>query len=505
LFIWFVWFFWLNETNELNQINQINKTNQTDRAKTFMASGSRSLFTTQTAPSARTIALSLLVESAKSDEGVDILLDRALAQCSFDSRDRALTVELTFGVLRHLATIDWRLEPVLDKPLLRLPVAVQMTLRLGAYQLLFLDRIPQSAAVNESVNLARAFAGTVGRDWSGLVNAVLRGLLRHPPHPWPSIDHDAAQALAVQYSVPGWLSRRWVERLGLASAEVACKEVSAAPPLTLRVNRLITTREALLERFGQAGIAAKPTNMSPFGIQIEEGGTVPSLPGFHEGAFYVEDEAAQLIPPLLDPQPGDIALDACAAPGGKSTHLADLMQNKGAIYAVDRKGARLDLLRSNCQRLRVQNVVPIIGDIREPREWVSMIERAGEPSVDRILVDAPCSGLGVLRRHPEAKWRKDQQALPRHQALQCQILEAVAPCLRPGGVLVYSTCSTEPEENEDVIGRFCRAHAEFQRESVHPWLPTAAQGFVTEQGALSTMPNRFSMDGFYAARLRKVL
>ena len=469
-----------------------------------MASGSRSLFTTQTAPSARTIALSLLMESTKSEEGVDVLLDRALARCSFDSRERSLTVELTYGVLRRLATIDWRLEPVLDKPLLRLPVAVQMALRLGAYQLLFLDRIPQSAAVNESVNLARAFAGIVGRDWSGLVNAVLRGLLRHPPESWPSMDRDAAQALAVRYSVPSWLSRRWVERLGLASAEVACKEVSVAPPLTLRVNRLITTREALLERFSQMGIAAKPTNVSPFGIQIEEGGSVPSLPGFHEGAFYVEDEAAQLIPSLLDPQPGDIVLDACAAPGGKSTHLADLMQNKGTIYAIDRKDARLDLLRSNCQRLRVQNVVPIIGDIREPREWVSMIERAGEPSVDRILLDAPCSGLGVLRRHPEAKWRKDEQALPRHQTLQCQILEAVVPCLRPGGVLVYSTCSTEPEENEDVIGRFCRAHADFQRESVRPWLPTAAQGFVTEQGALSTMPNRFSMDGFYAARLRKI-
>ena len=480
-----------------------------------MTFGSRSLFTAQTAPSARTIALSLLMESTKSEEGVDVLLDRALARCSFDSRERALTVELTYGVLRRLATIDWRLEPVLDKPLLRLPVAVQMTLRLGAYQLLFLDRIPQSAAVNESVNLARAFAGTVGRDWSGLVNAVLRGLLRHPPEPWPSMDHDAAQALAVRYSVPGWLSRRWIERLGLASAEVACKEVSVAPPLTLRVNRLITTREALLESFSQMGIAAKPTSMSPFGIVLDEGGSVPSLPGFHEGAFYVEDEAAQLIPPLLDPQPGDIALDACAAPGGKSTHLADLMQNKGTIYAIDRKDARLDLLRSNCQRLRVQNVVPIIGDIREPREWVSMIEIAGspsakktsvgEPSVDRILVDAPCSGLGVLRRHPEAKWRKDEQALPRHQTLQYQILEAVVPCLQPGGVLVYSTCSTEPEENEDVIERFCRAHAEFQRESVRPWLPTAAQGFVTEQGALSTMPNRFSMDGFYAARLRKIL
>jgi len=455
------------------------------------------------------------VESVKSEEGVDVLLDRALAQCSFDNRERALTVELTYGVLRRLATIDWRLEPVLDKPLPRLPVAVQMVLRLGAYQLLFLNRIPQSAAVNESVNLARTIAGTLGRDWSGFVNAVLRALLRHPPQPWPSMDPDAAQAFAVRYSVPGWLSRRWIDRLGVASAEVACEGVSVAPPLTLRVNQLITTRDALLDTFAQVSILAKPTSVSPFGIVLDEGGSVPLLPGFNEGAFYVEDEAAQLVPPLLDPQPGDIVLDACAAPGGKSTHLAALMHNKGIIYAVDRKETRLDVMRSNCRRLGVQIVLPIVGDIRQPLEWVPMIETvrppsvkkasAGEPSIDRILVDAPCSGLGVLRRHPDAKWRIGEQALPRHQALQCQILEAVVPRLRPGGVLVYSTCSTEPEENEEVIERFCRAHAEFKRESIVPWLPPTAQGFVTEHGALSTVGNQFSMDGFYAARLRKVL
>lgn len=472
-----------------------------------MRSGTRALFTTQTAPSARGIALSLLVESEKSEEGVDVLLDRALARHAFDGRDRALTVELTYGVLRRLATIDWRLEPVLDKPLLRLPIVVQMVLRLGAYQLLFLDRIPESAAVNESVNLTRAVASTLGRDWSGLVNAVLRSLLRHPRAPWPRMDEYPAQALSVRYSVPIWLSSRWVERLGLAAAEAACEGVSVAPPMTLRVNQLVTTRDALLEKFAQAGMTAKPTTISPFGIMLEDGGPVPALPGFQEGAFYVEDEAAQLVPLLLDPRPGETVLDACAAPGGKSTHLAELMQNKGTIYAVDRSGARLDLVRTNCRRLGIQNVVPIAGDIRELREWVPSMKQsaAGQPLVDRILVDAPCSGLGVLRRHPEAKWRKDEQSLPRHQSLQWQILEAVAPCLRPGGVLVYSTCSTEPEENEDVIERFCRAHAEFQRESVSSWLPSAAQEFVTEQGALSTVGNRFSMDGFYAARLRKVL
>jgi 16S rRNA (cytosine967-C5)-methyltransferase len=480
-----------------------------------MAAGSRSFYTAQTAPSARSIALSVLLQSDKSKEGVDVLLDRALARCSFDDRERSLTVKLSYGVLRRLATIDWRLQPVLKKPLARLPVAVQMVLRLGAYQVLFLDRIPESAAVNESVNLAKAFAGTVGRDWSGFVNAVLRALLRHPPQPWPSMDLDAAQALAVRYSVPAWLSRRWVERLGLATAEAVCEGVSVTPPLTLRVNQLITTRESFLEGYSQAGIAAEPTSVSPFGILLQEGRSVPLLPGFHEGTFYVEDEAAHLIPLLLNPQPGHIVLDACAAPGGKSTHLAALMHNKGKIYAIDREGSRLDLLQSNCRRLGVQIVVPIVGDVRQPPEWIPMIEaagvpsmskgRAGKPSIDRILVDAPCSGLGVLRRHPEAKWRKGEQALPRHHALQYQILEAVAPSLRPGGVLVYSTCSTEPEENEDVIEQFCRAHSEFTRESVVPWLPPAAQGFVTEQGAFSTEGNRFSMDGFYAARLKKVL
>jgi 16S rRNA (cytosine967-C5)-methyltransferase len=210
-----------------------------------------------------------------------------------------------------------------------------------------------------------------------------------------------------------------------------------------------------------------------------------------------------------------------------NTDTADARSTADQVMALARAGSQLVRVTVNndeaaaavpeiSQRVADAGVVvPIVGDIRQPREWVPTIEMAGSPSVkkarevepfaDRILVDAPCSGLGVLRRHPEAKWRKDERALPRHQVLQCQILEAVAVCLRPGGVLVYSTCSTEPEENEDVIEEFCHAHAEFQRESVVPWLPPAAQGLVTEQGALSTVGNQCSMDGFYAVRLRKVL
>jgi len=439
----------------------------------------------------------------QSDEGVDFLLDRALARSVSNSRDRALAMELTYGVLRHLATIDWRLTPVADKPLSRLPLVVQMIVRLGAYQLLYLDRIPASAAVNESVHLAKRRAKQLGRDWSGFVNAVLRSLLRSPVPPWPILETDPARALLVQYSIPEWLSRRWIDRLGVPGAEAACEAASAIPPVTLRVNHLKTTREALLATLQEAGLKARPTDVSPAGVILEDGGAIPSLPGFEEGEFYVEDEAAQLIPPLLDPQPGEIILDACAAPGGKTTHLAMLMQNRGTIYAVDRKAERLELLRDNCRRLGILIARPVARDLRQSLTRSHAVDLQDD-GFDRILVDAPCSGLGVLRRHPEAKWRKDSQAFRRHQTLQFQILGAVAARLRAGGVLVYSTCSTEPEENEDVIEQFCRSHAGFRRESVGPWLPPAARVFLTERGALSTMGNRCSMDGFYAARLLKV-
>jgi 16S rRNA (cytosine967-C5)-methyltransferase len=457
--------------------------------------------------SARSVALSVLVESEHSEEGLDTLFDRALLRTPLDGRDRALALELTYGVCRRLLTIDWRLKPVLDKPLARLPGPVQMLLRIGAYQLLFLDRIPASAAVNESVNLAKAQVKNMQRDWGGFVNAVLRALIREPSAPWPSVHDDAAYALAVRYSVPQWLSRRWLDRLGLSAAQTVCEQASLIPPVTLRVNLLRITREELLRRLEKAGIQGRPTRISPAGITIVEGGSVAMLPGFSEGHFYVEDEAAQLIPFLLDVRPGDLILDACAAPGGKATHLAELIEDQGLIYAVDRSAGRLSVLQTNCSRLQLKSIVPIVGDLRGS-SWEGAAAKAGKATdplwFDRILVDAPCSGLGVLRRHPESKWRKDQNAFARHQAVQSHILDSAARCLRPGGVLVYSTCSTEPEENEAVIDGFLSSHAEFRRESVAPWLPEAGRQLLTSHGDFSTLGNVESMDGFYAARLTRV-
>ena len=461
----------------------------------------------QSASSARHRSLSVLLAFQKSGDAIDEILDRLWTGEAGDARDRAFAMELIYGVLRRQETLDWRLAPVLSKPLARLPQVIQVVLRLGAYQLLYMDRVPESAAVNESVNLARSHAAKLGRDWGGLVNAVLRALMRSPEPPLPDGQHMPARGLSVRYALPLWLCERWVQRLGVEGAETACKTVSVIPSLTLRVNRQRATREGLLEQFQKAGIVSRPTTVSPAGIVVEGGQSVTALPGFHEGLFYVEDEAAQLIPLVLDPQPGERILDACAAPGGKTTHIADLMSNRGEVVAMDRQPSRLKLLAENCRRLGATIIAPLVGDARElgsPTSPKSTDQRIIAPGLfDRILVDAPCSGIGVLRRHPDAKWKKDTGMFARHQILQRAILDRAASVLRPGGVLVYSTCSTEPEETEEVIGRFCRDHSAFRRESVATWLSTAVLPFVTPQGSLSTLGNELGMDGFYAARLRK--
>lgn len=457
--------------------------------------------------SPRSSALSILLSCQRSDDALDELIEQRATSIP-QPRDRSLVKELVYGTLRRQETVDWRLDAVLAKPLHRLPIMIQTLLRLGAYQLLFLDRIPASAAVNETVLLTKSYAKQLGRDWSGLVNGVLRNLIRVSAPPFPDPASYPAQSLSVRYGIPIWLTERWLSRMRFEQAELACRASSTAPSVTLRVNANRLTREEFLEKLRQAGIVAHPTAVSPVGVRLDKGQDVTLLPGFQSGDFYVEDEAAQLIPRILDPQPGETVLDACAAPGGKATHLAELMGDRGTIYAVDRKTLRVDLLRENCGRLGVRSVVPIVGDVRTPSEWAVVIARRpnlleGSLLFDRILVDAPCSGLGVLRRHPEAKWRKDSSTFARHQTLQAEILASVASCLRPGGVLVYSTCSTETEETEGVVTSFCEAYPGWMRESVAPWLPTTALPFVTICGAFSTMGNECGMDGFYAARLRK--
>jgi 16S rRNA (cytosine967-C5)-methyltransferase len=413
---------------------------------------------------------------------------------SLSPEDRALAHELFYGVLRHRSALDWRLAACSTRRWGHLALPVQIVLRLGAYQLLFLDRIPPHAAVHEAVTLAKVMAGDTD---VGFTNAVLRALERRKSelivpdlldHP---IDH-----LTAEYSHPVWLVRRWLKRFGLQRTLAMCRADNAIPPTTLRVNPLRVTRERLIEVLAKEGVIAEPRRISPQALVLKTG--LPAAPrAFAQGWYYVQDEAAQLVALAVAPQPGERILDACAAPGGKSIHMAELMGDRGEIVAVDASGERIALVGENCRRIGVRSVHPVVADLSRPAE----AEALGR--FDRILIDAPCTGLGVLRRHPEAKWHKTEALIVRLAAKQRAILDAVAPLLKPGGVLVYSTCSTEREENEERVEAFMRSHAGWTVDTLRGLLPPAAAPLITPQGYLSTLWNPFDMDCFFAARLVK--
>ncbi|PJA79760.1 MAG: 16S rRNA (cytosine(967)-C(5))-methyltransferase RsmB [Nitrospirae bacterium CG_4_9_14_3_um_filter_51_5] len=458
---------------------------------------------------ARKIAAATLQTIERTRAFSDDVFDHLTKDLDVSERDRHLAFELVYGVLRHYLTLDWRLDQVSRKPMVRLPLTVATTLRVAAYQLLYLDRIPASAAVNEAVQLIRK---QPGHNWSGFVNAVLRNLLRQPVPPMPDPAVDATRSLSVQYACPPWLVERWRRSFGLAQAERLCQQSLDIPPLTIRTNSLRCSRPALLARLQSEGILAQATTVSPAGLTLDKCGNPGQLSTLKDGWCYVEDEAAQLIPLLLDPQPGDRVLDACAAPGGKTSHLAQLMKNQGTIVALDRHQGRLDRLLSNCARLGIFIVQPFHYDLTDHSGTGQATDSSTtHPTVptmlaqpfDRILVDAPCSALGILRRHPEGKLLKTLSTIQQAQAIQREILDRVCDLLRPGGILVYSACSIEPEETTEILSGFCQQHPEFYQESVTPWVPAAGQSLITDPGHLCTAFQTLNMDGFFACRLKK--
>lgn len=459
-------------------------------------------------PTARKIACRVLQTIYRNQAFADDVFDAALQEVSLSTQDRALAFELVYGVLRHALTLDWRLDRLSRKPMARLPLNVASTLRVAAYQLLYLDRIPESAAVNEAVKLIRR---QPGHDWGGLVNAILRNLLRQPAPPLPDTGNEPVQALSLHYSCPTWMVERWINAFGLSVAQEICRQTLDIPPVTLRTNTLRCTRQALLGRLQAEGLTAHATIVSPVGITLEKCGNPGQLSVVQEGWCYIEDEAAQLIPPLLNPQPGERILDACAAPGGKTTHLAQLMGNHGCVIALDRQQERLDRLNANCRRLGVEIVQAHPCDVIVEKPQIhknvssphSVSSHIFEQPFDRVLVDAPCSGLGTLRRHPEGKLWKDPTIIDQSRMTQLQILDCVSNLLRPGGILVYSACSIESEETTGVVSDFCHHHPEFRQESLAMWIPASGHDLLNQPGQLCTAGNVHNMDGFFACRFIK--
>ena len=454
-----------------------------------------SVSTEQRKASVRYLASEILEKVDSQNAYADVLLDQALKARSLNERDRALFTELVYGTLRWRGKIDAHLSHHTRRPLLKSDPLIRNLLRLTCYQLLFLNRIPDYAAVNEAVELAKLYGG---RKQAAFVNGLLRSLLRHEHHNGaPTTEDESIKSIVIEYSHPEWLVQRWCKDFGVAAAKELMRANNDKAPLVLRVNSLNCTRDELLQRFSKAGIGAIPTERSPQGICVQSGGAVEHLPGFAEGLFQVQGEASQLVAFLLSPLPGERILDACAAPGGKSTHIAELMRDQGEIIAIDTSARGIEKIRENAARLGITSLRAQRADATRESTAYS------RGRYDRVLVDAPCSGLGTLRSHPEIKWQRGERDIERLRCLQSKILDQVAAYLKPRGVLVYATCTLTREENARNVEGFLARHAEFELQDAARYLPNSARHMVREK-YFEALPHRDNADGFFAARMRKV-
>jgi 16S rRNA (cytosine967-C5)-methyltransferase len=447
------------------------------------------------ARTSREVALEVLhrVDADRAFSGT--LLRRVLDRAALSPADAALATEITYGTLRHRAEVDWVLSRFTRIPLDKLPSRVRAVLRMGAYQLLFLDRIPPQAACSQSVQLTKQFghAGT-----ARLVNAVLRRVASSSV----TLPDDAGtpEGMALRYSHPLWLVRRWVERLGADEARALLRVNNTPPPASVRLNTLRGAPDAASAALRAQGVRTAPSVLLPEGARILEAAPKARHSAYAAGWFTPQDEGSMLIARLLDPRPGETIIDACAGSGGKTTHLAALMANRGRIVACDIFPAKIAAVRRQCARLGVTIVEPQVMDARRLA--------TGQGRADRVLVDAPCSGLGVIRRRPEIKWRVSADQLPAFAVRQRELLAGAAAAVRPGGCLVFAVCTIEPEEGPAVAAGFVRSHEEFEPAPIAGWPPGAAgaptpAAIPGPPGTAFLLPHRHGTDAFFVAAFRR--
>jgi 16S rRNA (cytosine967-C5)-methyltransferase len=439
-------------------------------------------------PDPRALAHEILVRVETTDAFADVLLGERLARTRLAARDRALVTRLVYGTLAWQGRLDHHLASLVSRPLAGLDPPVRAALRLGLQQLLFLDRIPAHAAVDASVRLA-------GRAASGLVNAVLRRAASagRAGLTLPDAGADPLERLAVEWSHPRWLVERWAAELGTADLAQLLAADNERGRTAVRANRLRVARDALVAELAAQGVEAAPGRWARDAVVVERGAArLRASRAWREGRIAFQGEASQLVTELLGLEPGARLLDACAAPGGKAAHAAALVTSGGLVVALDRRAAGARSVAAEAARLGGDCVRAIAADACRPPL---------RGRFDAVLVDAPCSGLGTLRRHPELRWRRRPEDIPRLAALQREILAGVTPLLRPGGVLVYAVCTLTRDENADVIHWLRTAVPALRLEHATRDAGLPAE-LVTSEGFLRTLPHRDGLDGFFAARLR---
>ena len=454
-------------------------------------------------PDSRHIAHTILIDS----EINKVVLDQSLGKFSknlekLSKKDRALTNSIIFGVLRFRAKLDWTIQPFSNKKIDQIDSVVIWAIRIALFQIMFMDKIPVSAAVNTAVNIVKTEAG---KGAANFTNAVLRKASNnYSKVKLPDQTKDPALFLSIDKSIPLWLSKRWIKQYGFKKCLKLCDTINSVPLITIRANTLKTDRKNLFKLIENDVKHSVYTEYAPDGISF----TNPLKPihltqSFKEGLFQVQDQAAQITTILLNPQPGEIILDACAGNGGKAAHAAQLMLNKGRIIATDTSGKRLSNLENEIKRLSLYIVETKQTDI------LKYNDTSFNNAFDKVLVDAPCTGLGVLRRNPDSKWNKTYKDIKRLAAKQKRLLSKAARFVKPGGILLFSVCSSEKEENEDVIKNFLENNPDFtidknlKTQTIKNNQPFLDASFFNDQGFFKSFPHAPFMDGFFVARLIK--
>jgi 16S rRNA (cytosine967-C5)-methyltransferase len=447
---------------------------------------------------ARNKALEVLITLDRKRQTLDgILDDFTPGTRSLSRRDQALFNALIYGVLRWRGRLDYIISHFSNIPLKKIEPAVLNVLRLGLFQIIYLDRIPDSATVNTSVELTRQIGASRA---AGFVNALLRKVAaNYGSVVFPTLKSDPVAFFSTTHSLPDWLARRWQHHYNWETLTALCDTINAIPPITIRTNTLKTSRQQLMLSLEDDVEHISPAPNAPDGITMNKlKCSIPDLPAFKNGWFQVQDEAAQLVSLLLNPQPEESVLDACAGLGGKTAHLAQLMQNKGNIAAMDKDEKKLHQLGTEMQRLGISIVDTTCHDLN------LLLDTKQQGGFDRILLDAPCSGLGVLRRNPDIKWKSSESDLKRHAGVQKRFLENLAPLVKDNGILVYAVCSIEPEENETVINAFLKKHPEFVIDKSLGKLPETLHSLFEPATGFKTLPLLNHMDGFYFVRLKRI-
>ncbi len=438
--------------------------------------------------SPRMVAVEVLSRVFKTRAYAEILLDNEFRRVSLSGKDRSLATEIVYGTLRWHRWLEWILKDKYSGEWSDCPSAVRQALETGLYQILFLDRIPDYASVDEAVKITLY---KKGRKWANRVNGILREIIRHRDSIPPILlDEDPVAGISIRYSHPEWIVERWIRRFGVDRTIAICRANNQTPGLTVRINRLRLKPEEGIERLKSIGLSPRTSEILNEFVTIENGQVLLNSDYFKKGLFSIQDVSAGLVSHLLNPRPGEKILDLAAAPGGKSTHIAELCGDGSFIVAVDSSFTRIKRLEQNRIRLCMGSIYPLCGNIRE----LSL------PTFDKVLLDVPCSGIGVIRKRPEVRYHRKPEDVQILASTQRKMIESAARFVKDGGIMVYSTCTVLLEENHEIIDSFLKSNPNFVvedgREFVDP-------GVVSERGFVETWPDIHGIDGSFAVRLKK--